>query len=257
MVDLGLFDTLVPLASILTIASLVGFILPRNELFGLFLLLWWTISVYISVSGGLFESSSQWSHHDGNGMLLAIGLPAMVLTRLYTWFHTNPKLRRFFYKDLPLWMLFALNAYRLDGLSIVLPLSRGEIPKYLGFQMIVLDVMIGGSALVLAYLVRSKGVQSLATGWKRDFVWFWNSLGLYDLASAYFVLVLNYFQIGGSFLTEPSMAIVGVHPIPLIVLFQAPLAIAIHLYLLTCMEQIVEEQSGSLPLRIQRIRQQR
>lgn len=256
-VDLGLFDTLVPGASIVTISTLVGFILPRYETLGLFLLFWWVVAVVTSLlGGGIFADSTQWSKHDGSGMILLTGFPAMVVVRLCTWFHRSSKLRRFVHQKLPLSMLFALNAYRLDGLSIILPLSKGEIPKYLGLQMILLDALIGGSGLMLAVSIFVKGVGVVGVGWRRDFVWFWNSLGLYDLVSGYVVLILNYLQLGGSMITQPPLTMVGSHPIPLILLFQAPLAIVIHLMLLTSLDMILQEQSGVLPLRIRRIRQQ-
>ena len=65
-----------------------------------------------------------------------------------------------------------------------------------------------------------------------DLVWFWNSIGLYDIVSCYTLLILNYLQIGPESITTPHLSMIGYHPLPLLVLFQAPLAILIHLYLL-------------------------
>ena len=251
---LGLFDTLVPLASIITIFVLVVYILPKQEYFGLFFLIWWLVSVFISLRNDLFAEVGKWSSHDWIGMVVLVGIPTLILGSLYAWFQTQPKIRIFLYKDVPLWILFGLHVYRLDGMSIILPCWRGNIPWYLGLQMILLDVLIGASSIPLAWLAYSRGADAVASGWLKDFVWFWNSLGLYDLASAYVVLIMNFSRIGGTMVTDPALSTVGFHPIPLIVLFQGPLAIAIHSLLLTSMDEIIHRQTIGLPLHIQRIR---
>ena len=133
---LGLFDTLVPIASILTISVSVGYTLPKEDSFGIFLLLWWVLSVYLSLRNDIFLKVGEWSSHDGQGMLILIGIPAIALAKLYNWFQSSPRLRIFFYRDVPLWSLFALHIYRLDGLSIILPFWKGDIPKYLGMQIL-------------------------------------------------------------------------------------------------------------------------
>lgn len=250
----GLFDTLVPVASIVTISVLVVYILPKQECFGLFLLIWWTTSVIISLRSNLFVEAGKWSSYDWSGMVVLLSFPAMILCALYAWFQMQPKLRIFLYKEVPLWALFGLHAYRLDGLSIILPFWRGSIPKYLGLQMILLDVLIGATSIPLAWLTFSRGADAVASGWWKDCVWFWNSLGLYDLASAYIVLTMNFFQIGGAYVTDPALSTLGFHPIPLIVLFQAPLAVAIHILLLTSIESIIQNQTTGLPIHVQRIR---
>ncbi len=251
---LGLFDTLVPIASIVTISVLVVYILPKQEHFGLFLLIWWAMSVFLSLRNNFFGAVGEWSRNDGIGMVVLLGFAALVQAVLYIWFRTQPNLRVFLYKKVPLWSLFALHVYRLDGLSIIVPFGRGDVPKYLGLQMILLDVLIGATSIPLTWLVYTKGADALVSGWRRDLVGFWNSLGLYDLTSAYIVLIMNFWHIGGHYVTEPALSVVGFHPIPLILLFQAPLAIASHVVLLTSLDTIIEKQTTGLPLHIQRIR---
>lgn len=253
---LGLFDTLVPVASILTVSGLTALILPRQEGFGLFLLVWWVIVVAISLQDKVFAKQNQWSRNDWMGLLLLIGFPLGVLVALYTWFRVRPAFRIFLYRNCPLWCMFAIHVYRLDGLSIIWPLMNGSIPKYLGLQTIFLDVLIGAMSIPLLWMTYWKGVGALEGGWQRDFVWFWNSLGLYDLASAYVILVMNFVRVGGSFVTDPPLTVVGFHPVPLIVLFQAPLAIGTHVFMLTSMDVIIQKQGSTLPLhaRLERVR---
>eukprot|EP00429_Kryptoperidinium_foliaceum_P023294 CAMPEP_0176141080 /NCGR_PEP_ID=MMETSP0120_2-20121206/71732_1 /TAXON_ID=160619 /ORGANISM="Kryptoperidinium foliaceum, Strain CCMP 1326" /LENGTH=242 /DNA_ID=CAMNT_0017477197 /DNA_START=96 /DNA_END=821 /DNA_ORIENTATION=- len=242
MVELGLFDTLVPTASILTIFSLVSYILPKREVFGLYLLIWWAASVFLSLTNPFFEFEGQWGEKDGLGIGALVGFPAMNLLILLGWFRVDPSLRVFVFQKIKIWCLFAFNIYRLDGLSIVLPFWFGRVPAYLGIQMIVLDVVIGATAIGWTWITFFRGADALSDEWHRDVLWFWNSLGLYDLVSAYVALVMNYLGWGGPLVTQPAFSSVGFHPVPLIVLFQAPIAIAIHLLMLTSMDQIVQKQ---------------
>lgn len=253
---LGLFDTLTPMASIVTASFLTVYTLPRHGSFGIFVLLWWLTSVMISIQDRIFRQQDAWSENDLGGLVVLIGLPTLMIGVLFAWFQLRPAFRLFVLQKMPLWCMFAIHLYRLDGLSIILPLMNGSVPKYLGLQMILLDVLIGGSSIPLAWITYQKGVAALESGWQRDFLWLWNSIGLYDLVSAYLVVVLNFSQIGGEVLCDPPLAVVGFHPIPLIVLFQAPLAILTHLVMLLSMDVILQKQGSSLPLhvRLKRIR---
>lgn len=265
--SLGLFDTLVPIASIITISILVGYTLPKHEYFGLFLLLWWTLSVYISLQNVLFTTAGKWSPRDATGILVLLGIPIVVLGILWIWYQREQRLRLFLHRNVPQWTLVALYAYRLDSLSII-SLEKGTVPKYLGLQIVILDALIGGGALLLCgwliadsenfgpmessspYILLSTTKRKKdATQWKRYCIFLWNSLGLYDLASAYLILLLNYLDLGGTLVTDPPLSILGFHPLPLIVLFQAPLAMAIHIFLLSFhWEDWQEQKQVYLPL---------
>ena len=265
VVAFGLFDTLVPIASILTVSGLTALILPKHEAFGLFLLVWWLMVVGISIQDQIFANPTRWSPGDWRGVVLLLGVPLGILGTLYTWFQRRPAVRVLLLRDCPLWCLIAIHVYRLDGLSILWPLWNGNIPKYLGLQTILLDVLIGASSIPLLWMTYRRGVAGLLVegGWRRHGVWLWNSLGLYDLVSAYALVAMNFAQVGGgtttgsaTFITDPPLAVVGFHPIPLIVLFQAPLAIGTHLIMLTSMDVIIQKQGCTLPLhaRIERVR---
>ena len=258
----GLFDTLVPIASILTVSGLTVVVLPKHEVFGWFLLVWWLMAVMISLQDQLFANPTQWSAGDWRGLVLLLGVPLGILGILYSWFQRSPAVRLLLLRDCPLWCLFAIHVYRLDGLSILWPLWRGNIPKYLGLQTILLDVLIGASAIPLVCTTYRHGVGVLLVegGWQRQGIWLWNSLGLYDLVSAYVLVVMNFAQVGGggttTFITDPPLAVLGFHPIPLIVLFQAPMAIGTHVMMLSSMDVMIQKQGCMLPLhaRIERAR---
>jgi len=355
--SLGLFDTLVPIASIVSIALIVGYTLLREERLGLFLLIWWAISVLLSLQNDFFQDPERWAAgahtssstttasiasasmqlnqqqqqlratetiSDGNdaiGMLMLLGVPIVFSTVLLIWFFRSQRLQRFFLHSVPLHAYIALNMYRLDGLSLIRPFSDGRIPKFLGYQMLVLDaVFVGAMSVPLALVVAghhqrsfdgvrhhgyassspysysylgstlhakngrrrnqtnismgtstdggtdasSKGQQTFgvlkypfAAVWNRarqlldtlmqmlvdrisaetvtDMLWWWNSLGYYNLVSAYLLLCGNFLRIEGTpgMILDPALSRVGFHPLPLLVLFHAPLAIATHVLLLS------------------------
>lgn len=295
----GLFDTLVPVSSILTVATVVGHTLPRREHFGLFLLLWWAAAVVLSLNHETFFFSShhkQWSsssssssssaprdgdhnnNNDAYGMALLLGFPATMLAVLHLWWLRSSSsgnrsgkgngnggassLQTYILGgEVPLWCLLALHTYRLDGLSVVVPFWNGNVPKFIGFQTVLLDVIVGAAAvpLTIACYMHRGDLKRLfgKHRWVKEVLWFWNSIGLYDLCSAYLVLVLNYFHLGGQYITDPPLTVLGVHPFPLLVLFQAPIAIAIHVLLLTRLDDLIERQSDALPVYLRRLRDRR
>ena len=328
-----LFDTFVPISSILTIFIVVAFALPLHEWFGLFWLIWWLLAVCISLlgandddddnnqnKGGLFGSSSPDGNQILGGMIVLLGFPLLLLVILFVWWkqekssssssssssslrlHGNnnnnisnnrsfaaslllsfPRIRPirgFVLEHVPLWSMVLIHVYRLDGLSVVEPFWNGRVPKFVGYQTILLDAIIGITAIPLTYLLyiptttkrrkrnrasvttstsapwnicrRAKGSQRQRRGqhhyeqpwFLRDALWFWNSLGLYDLCSAFVVFVLNTCGVGGPTITQPPLLpTLGKHPFPLLLLFQVPLAIAVHVLMLTHGEELLRKQA--------------
>ena len=254
--QIGLFDTLVPLASIATIFGVMGFFLSKHESsVAFFLLVWWTSSVIISLNGSLFSHPDRWSDGDGYGILWIVVFMVGFISTLLLWIQRSHRLRLFLCKRVPLVGWIVIHTYRLDGLSILFPFLRGNVvPNLLGWQTIVLEVAIGAGSLPLAWWAYQGTF--LSKPWKKDIFGLWNSIGLYDLFSAYVVLILNFLKLGGKHVTEPPLAFAGVHPLPLLILFQAPLGILTHIFLLYHLEEILDHQGigGRLPLHIRQIR---
>eukprot|EP00529_Nitzschia_sp_RCC80_P035780 CAMPEP_0113495454 /NCGR_PEP_ID=MMETSP0014_2-20120614/29619_1 /TAXON_ID=2857 /ORGANISM="Nitzschia sp." /LENGTH=171 /DNA_ID=CAMNT_0000389355 /DNA_START=864 /DNA_END=1379 /DNA_ORIENTATION=+ /assembly_acc=CAM_ASM_000159 len=166
-------------------------------------------------------------------------------------------------KDVPIWALVALHIYRLDGLSLITPFFNRTVPKFVGFQTIVLDVLIGATAVPLTWvLYHRRKTDRLNDNLLlpvplplKDVIWFWNSLGLYDVSSAYLIFILNCLGVGGELIVEPPLSkVVVFHPLPLLILFQMTLAFAIHVLLLLHWNEMVAWQSSDLPLHTRRIR---
>ena len=285
--NLGLlFDTFVPMSSILTIFIVIVFTLPRHQLFGLFWLLWWAMAAYFSLIsvnddydepypgdttvGGLFPSSS--IRDRIMGVSVIVGIPMIMLLILWKWWKMEgswPKQKRrygrsgrgirlptvdpikeFVLKRFPLWGMVAIHIYRLDGLSIIVPFWNGEVPNFVGYQTIFLDVIMGITAIPLTYLLYV-GAKEIGGSYKtnrpptflRDALWFWNSLDLYDLSSAYLVFILNVCGLGGSHITQPPLLpSLGRHPFPLLLLFQVPVAVAVHVLMLTHTDDLLKQK---------------
>ncbi len=225
--------------------------------------------------GGLFPSSSMYDRVLGVAVLVV--LPLFMLFLLWVWWklqasstkHQNrwgrsrkirlPQLapiREFVLKHVPLWSMVAIHIYRLDGLSVIAPFWNGEVPNFVGYQTILLDVIMGITAIPLTYLLyvprnsKAKGSgfkMKVSPAFLKDALWFWNSLGLYDLSSAYVVFVLNVCGCGGSHITHPPLLPkLGRHPFPLLLLFQVPLAIAVHVLMLTNSEELMKHRQKEI-----------
>ncbi len=285
-----LFDTFVPMSSILTIFIVTVFTLPRHQLFGLFWLLWWAMAAYFSlisvnddnyetypgdnIEGGLFPSSSISDRITGVSVI--VGIPMIMLLLLWKWWKMEgswPKqkgrygrsargirlptvdpIQGFVLKGVPLWSMVAIHIYRLDGLSVLVPFWNGEVPNFVGYQTIFLDVIMGITAIPLTYLLyvprksraKEKGGSTKTKRpptFLRDALWFWNSLGLYDLSSAYLVFILNVCGLGGSHITQPPLLpSLGRHPFPLLLLFQVPVAVAVHVLMLTHTDELLKQR---------------
>ena len=339
-----LFDTFVPISSIICICVILRYTLLQQpqqrhsqqgqqllNILGLICLFFWFVSVILSIQCSDFDTSNifvtsplEWNPNLGSdimGIIILFTIPILFITSiLWMYRHYNTILQDvlIWKHSIPIWILVLLNSYRMDGLlSLWEPYLHGKsIPNYLAVQTLLLDGIIGITAIPIAlllyvrrpnltpqcllrqrqfqayYMNKSKrrrrrrrgrrqgredddddesdyhnslfrklkffSTSSMSSSnksrrrWQRstslkqqlqqllynipislhDIVWFWNSLGLYDLTSCYIILLLNFLQIGPNSITTPHLSIVGYHPFPLLLLFQAPLAILIHLYML-------------------------
>ena len=261
----GLFDTLVPVSSIVTVSVLVGCTLPHSHThgFGLFILIWWTAAVAISLNDCFVQNTTKSDDSTVFGVMILLGMPVFILTVLYAWFTRSFTVRKFIMKDVPVWALVALHVYRLDGLSLITPFFNRTVPKFVGFQTIVLDVLIGATSVPLAWVLYHRRKTDRLRGNLlfpvplplKDVILFWNSLGLYDVSSAYLIFILNCLGVGGELIVDPPLSkVVVFHPLPLLILFQMTLAFAIHVLLLLYWNEMIEWQSSDLPFHTRQLR---
>jgi hypothetical protein len=121
-------------------------------------------------------------------------------------------------------LLIGIHAVRVLGLSFVLLYAENRLPAPFAPVAGWGDVLIGVTALPVAWLVSRQ-----APGW-RAVALGWNALGLLDLVSA---IVLGITSAEGSpvrvFFAEPSTAIMSSLPWVLIPAFLVPLLMAIQL----------------------------
>jgi hypothetical protein len=126
--------------------------------------------------------------------------------------------------SIPLPTLIGVNAVRILGFFFVLLYMNGRLPAPFAPTAGWGDIIIGASALPVAWAVSRR-----RPGW-RAMAWLWNSLGLLDLIAA---IVLGIASAEGSplrvFYGEPGTAIMSGLPWLLIPAFLVPNLILMHL----------------------------
>jgi len=245
---LRVFNAFVTTSSIATIVILLGVTMTKGqERFGLIFLTWWSISVLVSLHG-VVQNPQHWSQGDGRGILLLVGIPLMMSALVIRLCYKNPSTKEFLQRQVPLWVYLSLHVYRIGGLLVLK--SFLNLQNGLFFQTALLHVAIGTVAMLLIRL-QHRWDQSTYYSLFR----FWNWMGMYDLVSIYSLFFLNFFGVGPSIMTDPPLPTIGKHPYTLIVLFQAPLAIILHLFLVENGKKIIQHQGSDLPLHIRQIRQ--
>lgn len=120
--------------------------------------------------------------------------------------------------------LVGLEVYRLGGVIFLALLAAGQVPVWWGWSTGIADLLVGAMALPLAWGLAREA------GWAGPVALGWNLLGLADFAHAIGYVTLAFF---GVISASPAPALIGLHPLALIALFQVPLAIIIHGLLLS------------------------
>jgi hypothetical protein len=112
-----------------------------------------------------------------------------------------------------------LQVYRVGGAVFFWLWAVSLVPAEMGFFTGAADVFIGLTALPLAWALArsSQPARAFATGW--------HIFGIMDFALAVGFVSL---AILGVITPQPAPAMIGLHPLALISLFQMPLSIAVH-----------------------------
>jgi hypothetical protein len=234
---IGPFTWIIPVSSIATICVIAVYTLPKQHYLGLYFVVWWALAVVISLNNCFLNNPSQWSDGDLPGFVLMTIWPMLVLGILFGMYRLVPSVRRVIL-DIPAWSLILLQLNRISGASVYYHYHfGGHLPKYVGIQTAVLDVWVACTSIPLALLVKNKGLHMT---YVQDWAWFWHSIGLFDMISALAMRILNFSGLGGEWLATPAVALLGFHPLALIILFQQSLAIGVHLLFVANTEQCAE-----------------
>jgi hypothetical protein len=169
-----------------------------------------------------FQNAKTWMEGDWKGFL-AFGsllmLPVLVL--VISWLK-NQKFKNFL-DQIPTWLLISTQAYRFAGIFFLVFYVQDKLPFEIGVVNGLLDVTVATSAIILGLLIYSKGNKY------NKLVLAWNGLGLLDFASAFTVVGLTFFDL---LTVYPAPTPMGLPPLTLISIFQVPIAMFIHIYLI-------------------------
>ena len=191
------------------------------------LVLWFTLAVALARQDVFAASMDGWNFStDWMGFAAYGTLPVLPIGIFTVLFQTNSAVRKFLVQDIPPWWYVALQVYRLAGGCYLYIYLNGAMHNYTALQTGILDITIGVTALPLAYMIQTpEGLRRYAT-----FLRIWHAVGLYDLASAFALVVANFV---GLYDSQPSLAFIAFYPFSLITLYQVSIAMAIHLLFLT------------------------
>jgi hypothetical protein len=179
--------------------------------------LWLAVALAASLVG-FFQEPARFSTDDRAGFLLFSTLMSIppIIFLLGVW-HSD-QLRQIV-AAVPTSWLVGLQVYRLAGVIFLVLLAAGQVPPWWGWATGLTDLLVGATALPLAWGLARKA------GWAGPAALGWNLLGLADFAHAIGYVFLAFL---GLIVATPAPALIGLHPLALIALFQVPLAIMLH-----------------------------
>lgn len=185
-------------------------------------LAWFVLAVglaqipYLQVKG-------EWQPGDLIGFMIFGILLSIPLTGLFIAWQKSSAFKNFL-DAVPTWVLVSTQAYRIVGLAFLFYYFQGALPFEVGFVSGVYDLLVAISAVVLAWLLYHKSVK------EKLFVVGWCGFGLLDFALAFTLAGLSFF---GLIQLVPEPTAMAMPPLTIISIFQVPLAMFIHVYLIT------------------------
>ena len=131
----------------------------------------------------------------------------------------------------PTWLLVSTQVYRIVGLVFLIYYFQGKLAFEVGFTSGLMDILVAISAVIVAWLVYHKPSR------EKSLVLAWSIFGLLDFASAFTITGLSLF---GLIQLVPEPSDLGMPPLTIISIFQVPLAIFIHIYLIARVRKLAK-----------------
>lgn len=178
----------------------------------------WLALAFVFSQRGFFQSTAGWQDGDLIGFVVFGSLMTLPLSFFfYVWWRSATF--RTFLRNIPLPALIGVEVYRLAGAIFLWLYMQDMMPPEMGIFTGSADVLIGATALPLAWAVARgmRGVRQLAAAW--------NIFGISDFVIAVSIVSLSIF---GLVNLQPAPVMIGLHLLALIALFQVPLSIGIH-----------------------------
>ncbi len=214
----------------LVLVSLMAFIIAivlsiyswnRYRPFSYALLIWFFVAFGLAQIP-YFQDSQTWMEGDWKGFLAFGSLLMIPVFALIVAWSKSQKFKAFL-DQIPTWLLISTQAYRFAGIFFLVFYVQDKLPFEIGVVNGLLDVTVATSAIILGILIYYKGNKY------NKLVLAWNGLGLLDFASAFTVVGLTFF---GLMSVSPAPTPMGLPPLTLISIFQVPIAMFIHVYLI-------------------------
>jgi hypothetical protein len=190
------------------------------------LIAWFVVAFGIS-QVPFFQSYTSWESGDLLGLTVFSTIMMIPLISLIWAWQKRADFRAFLDK-IPTWVLISTQLYRVAGFLLLAGYLQDKLPFEVGFVNGLLDITVAILAIFLAWFAfknpnKGKGV-----------IIAWNVLGFSDLMIALSTISLSLF---GVLSLSPEPAAMGMSPFSLIGLYQVPLALFIHLYLIARMRK--------------------
>lgn len=217
-----------PIASIifpaiaLTIAIAIAlYSWRRSQTVAIVAIVWAIISLF-TARIPFFQNLDRWTDGDLLGFI-AFGSILTIPVMLFLIALSRSQSFQQFMNDTPSWVLTATQVYRLTGASFLWLYLRDLLPAEVGLVSGVLDIIVGITALPVAWTL-SRGFP-----WSRNLAIAWNFVGMFDLTSSFTVVTLSIF---GLLALDPAPTRLGSYPLSIVSVYQVAIAIFIHIYLL-------------------------
>lgn len=182
----------------------------------------WAVLTLFTARIPYFQSPNSWSDGDAIGYYAfnAVYAIPVVLLLIASW--RSAAFQKFM-RETPTPVLTATQLYRLSGASLLILYLNGSIPAEIGLSSGILDIIIGLTALPMAWVLYR------GFAWGRNAAIVWNIVGLLDFIIAATVITLSF---EGLIDVSPIPSRMGLYPLSLITLFQVAVATFIHIILL-------------------------
>lgn len=193
----------------------------RYRLFSYITIIWFLATLGLAQIP-YFQDPISWTDGDWKGFLVFGSLLMVPVTLLILAWHKSPKFQAFL-NQIPTWLLISTQVYRLAGIFFLIFYFQDKLPLEIGLVNGILDVVVAIGAVIVATVVYQKGVKA------NSLVLAWNGIGLLDFASAFTMVGVSFFGIVN---ISPAPTLMAMPPLTLISIFQVPLAMFIHIYLI-------------------------
>lgn len=214
-------DIIFPIITLTIGTVIAAYSWQRSRIVAVIAMSWAILSLF-TAQIPYFQNPDRWTEGDllgYNAFNAVFTIPIIVLV-IASW--RSSEFRKFM-NDTPVWVLTASQLYRLSGATLLLYYFQDLLPAEIGISNGVLDIIIGMTALPLAWALYR------GFSWSRNFAIIWNFVGLFDFVAAAAVITLSFF---GVIEISPVPARMGLYPLSLITVYQVAIAFFIHIHLL-------------------------